>query len=536
MLSRLVAGQQAKFGDLPEKQQNICRKLTGLAEMTNHPHRKKLAIMRISCSPLLPILAACAPLAALTQPTALGPEFQCNSYWTDNQLDAAVAADEAGNFVVAWDSWKQDGSINGVFAQRFDPAGYPLGEEFIVNTYTQEEQETPDVAMDQEGGFVVVWAGFGQGGEGGIFARRYNNAGAAAGMPFKVSSFNFGIQNNPSVAMDKAGNFIAVWSSAYQDGDGRGIFAQRYNSAGTKLGEEFQVNANPTHHQLYPVAAMDSEGNFAVAWLTQGPLNTDIYARRFSKNGSPLSGDLKISEGIGNSPLHPAIAMDEQGAWVVAWDSPRSGGSPGTDVSARRYLGNNPAQAAFKVNSSEAGYHHSPCVKAAPDGSIVVLWTSDQQDGDDAGVSGRRFNSNGLPLEEDFQVNTFATANQRYPALAMTGEGSFVAVWESQQQDGDGYGIYGKRFGTEVTRDATATAPGEILQVFPNPTSEVVFINAGRGQGFIVNQQGQLMAAWEQEEEKLQPIGVENWPPGVYFVGFSSLLGPSQRHTFVKSP
>ena len=489
-------------------------------------------ILRLS---LLPVLAACLPIAASAQPAAQGEEFQCNSYWTDNQQDAAIAADASGNFVVVWDSWEQDGSINGVFAQRFDPAGNPLGEEFMVNTYTLEEQETPDVAMDQDGGFVVVWAGFGQGGEGGIFARRYNNAGNAAGEPFKVSSFNFGIQNNPAVAMDKAGNFVVVWSSAYQDGDGRGIFGQRYNSAGTKLGEEFQVNAIADNHQLYPVAAMDSEGNFVVAWLTQGPANTDVYARRFSKNGSPLGGDLKITNGAVNSPLHPAVAMDGQGAFVVAWDSPASGSTPGTDVFARRYLGNNPAQAAFKVNSFDAGSQHFPCVEAAPDGSFVVLWTSDQQDGDDAGISGRRFGNDGLPSEEEFLVNTFAAANQRFPAAAVLEDGSFVVVWESQQQDGDGYGIYGQRFGLEVTFDMIAAAAAEELQVFPNPAVAEVSIKAGPGQVSVVNPHGQLMRAWEQGEGQ-QRIAVGSWPPGVYFVRFYGRSGSLQRRAFVKAP
>jgi len=53
---------------------------------------------------------------------ALGPEFQVNTFATSYQVDAAVAMDADGDFVVAWESDNQDGSYLGIFAQRFDGA------------------------------------------------------------------------------------------------------------------------------------------------------------------------------------------------------------------------------------------------------------------------------------------------------------------------------------------------------------------------------------------------------------------------------
>jgi hypothetical protein len=48
-----------------------------------------------------------------------GAEFQVNTYTTDWQWGSSVASDASGNFVMAWQSYGQDGSGNGAFAQRF---------------------------------------------------------------------------------------------------------------------------------------------------------------------------------------------------------------------------------------------------------------------------------------------------------------------------------------------------------------------------------------------------------------------------------
>ena len=58
-----------------------------------------------------------------------------------------VALDASGSFVVAWSSYGQDGSIYGVFGQRYDSSGAPLGPEFQVNTYTTGTQRDPSVAV-----------------------------------------------------------------------------------------------------------------------------------------------------------------------------------------------------------------------------------------------------------------------------------------------------------------------------------------------------------------------------------------------------
>jgi len=53
--------------------------------------------------------------------TPEGAAIQVNQYSSGNQTSPAIAVDPSGNLLVAWQSEGQDGSMNGIFAQRFGP-------------------------------------------------------------------------------------------------------------------------------------------------------------------------------------------------------------------------------------------------------------------------------------------------------------------------------------------------------------------------------------------------------------------------------
>ena len=62
--------------------------------------------------------------------------------------------------------------------------------------------------------------------------RQLLSAGAAAvGFETRVNTFTTGDQTAPAVAMDAAGDYVAVWQSYGQDGSIFGIYARRYSGA-----------------------------------------------------------------------------------------------------------------------------------------------------------------------------------------------------------------------------------------------------------------------------------------------------------------
>jgi hypothetical protein len=203
-----------------------------------------------------------------------------------------------GAFVVAWQSggygFEPDGDGAGVFARRFDAAGVPAGPDFQVNTYTTGSQRDPHVAAASGGGFVVVWQSGGyyggaqDGSDAGIFGQRFDASGAPVGPEFQANTYTTGTQGYPDVAVDAAGNFVVVWAGAYnnQDGDADGVFGQEFTGAGVPDGPEFQVNTYTTGYQNGPVVAAGPGGTFVVAWQSgQDGSFQGIVAQRFRAVG-----------------------------------------------------------------------------------------------------------------------------------------------------------------------------------------------------------------------------------------------------------
>ena len=56
-----------------------------------------------------------------------------------------------------------------------------------------------------------------------------------AGKEFKVNTYTDDRQREPAIAMDKRGNFVITWMSRDQDGSGYGIFARRFKKRGKAL-------------------------------------------------------------------------------------------------------------------------------------------------------------------------------------------------------------------------------------------------------------------------------------------------------------
>ncbi|MDH3597986.1 MAG: hypothetical protein OEM93_24380, partial [Rhodospirillales bacterium] len=173
-----------------------------------------------------------------------GVEFQVNTYTTLHQAEPAVAMDRDGDSVLVWQSNSQDGFLYGIYAQRYDALGVARGGEFRVNVTTAGVQEFPDVAMDDDGNFVVVWESYQGGASYDIYARRYDAAGTAQGGEFRVNATTAGDQRYPAVAMDADGDFVVAWQGS--DGNADGVHAQRYDAAGVAQGGEFQVNTYTT--------------------------------------------------------------------------------------------------------------------------------------------------------------------------------------------------------------------------------------------------------------------------------------------------
>jgi hypothetical protein len=379
------------------------------------------------------------PNGAWAQGEPLGPEFQVNSYTTDQQSRPSVAA-ASGNFVVVWDSAGQDGSNNGVFGQRYSNAGVPLDAEFRVNTYTTGRQANPSVAATPSG-FVVVWRDYDQ---DSVFGQRYSTAGALLGPEFQVNSNTSSVALLPSVAADPVkGDFVVVWPAS--PGLVWGVFGQRYAASGTPLGTEFFVGGWSEYPNPSASTAVDAVGNFVVVWTGSGPpLGTTVYGQRFASSGAPLGSQFRVNTFSTGDQKNPSVAADSSGNFVVVWSGPDYGS--GHAIFGQRFAASGmPLGPEFRV-STYSGFQDLPAVASESSGNFVVTWEDLGQDGSDRGIFGQRYASSGAPLGAEFRVNTFTTGRQDHSTVAADDFGNFVVVWTSADQDGSSDGVFGQRY------------------------------------------------------------------------------------------
>jgi hypothetical protein len=383
------------------------------------------------------------------QGVPLGPEFRVNTYTTDRQHHPSIAFDSTGGFVVVWTSEYQDGSTSGAFGQRYASTGAPSGGEFRVNSYTTDRQWEPSVASDSAGNFVVAWQSLLQDGSyEGIFAQRYASTGAALGGEFRVNSYTTFAQARPSAGSDPAGGFVVTWQSNTQDGNSTGIYAQRYAGTGNPLGGEFRVNTYTSSYQEYPSVACDSVGNFVVVWESsyQDGSFQGVFGQRYSSTGAPLGGEFRVNSYTTREQRAPAVAVDAVGNFVVTWSSYRQDGA-GWGIFGQRYASTgSPLGGEFRVNTSTLSFEELPSVAADSAGNFVVAWMTYVSPGSTWDVRGQRYDSSGAPLGGEFGVNTYVTSAQSYPAIASDPAGHFVVVWNSYAQDGDYQGIFAQRY------------------------------------------------------------------------------------------
>lgn len=429
----------------------------------------------------------------------VGGEVQVNTTTAGTQATnqfetGAVAMDANGNYVVTWSDSGQDGDGYGVFGQRYNAAGVAQGGEFQVNTTTADFQRHATVAMDDNGDFVITWTSYGQDGSGtGVYAQRYNAAGVAQGVEFRVNATTAGNQRHSTVAMDADGDFVITWSSAGQDGSGYGVYAQRYNSAGVAQGGEFPVNSTIANNQRFSSVAMDADGDFVITWSSYGQDGNQygIYAQRYTSAGATQGGEFQVSQTAAGTQRFSTVAMDADGDFVVAWESQFQDNGVSYGVYARRYNAGGVAQGGeFQVNTTTTNNQRTTSVAMDESGDFVITWNSAGQDTGDLanqyGIYGQQYNSAGVAQGGEFQVNTTTADTQISPAVAMDANGDFVVVWTSYNQDGSGGGVYSQRYVEAVN------PVGTTLEIIGTNAADSIFVTLSSPTKIAVNFNGSI--------------------------------------------
>jgi hypothetical protein len=203
---------------------------------------------------------------------------------------AVAVAAESGDFVIVWndvDGVERNGfSSMGVFARLFEASGKPKGPAFRVHQETSGDQALPKVALDERENFVVVW-------QGGTWTRGTNS-----------------------------------WPGG--DGDGMGVFVQRFDRNGRRLGDPLRASRSAAGSQVHPNVAVRPDGSFLVVWEDCPRFNQfnqdcpNLRVGSFSAGGERQGGELEIpvlrNVGLGGpTPIPTPHIVVEPGGFAVGW-------------------------------------------------------------------------------------------------------------------------------------------------------------------------------------------------------------------------
>ena len=95
------------------------------------------------------------------------------------------------------------------------------------------------------------------------------------------------------------------------------------------------------------------------------------------------------------------------------------------------------------MNTYTDGNQWLPVVAASGPERFAIVWMSSDQDGSGLGVFGRTYTERGVRSGGELRLNSHTEFDQRSRSLAPLPGGRMVAVWESEEQDGSGWGVFG---------------------------------------------------------------------------------------------
>ena len=346
-----------------------------------------------------------------------------------------------GSYVVTWSDNHSDGSGWGIFAQRFNSSGEKLGTEFQVNTYIGGSQYLPAVGSLSNGGFVISW--FGESGVNGrgVYAQIYDSNGDKVGTEFKASKLpSTAAYSNAVTGLDN-GEFIVTWMDSNQSGDQYwGIFAQRFNSTGQKIGTEIHVNTFTNDQQYRPSISKLSDGGFVITWMSHGQDGSGwgIFAQRFNSSGEKLGTEFQVNTFVGSTQTEPSVSGLENGGFVITWQSNYQQGDSDYGIRAQRFdADGNKVGNELHVNTFTNYHQWRPSVSKLSDGGFVITWWSSSNPGGNGwDVYAQRYNSSGIKVGTEFRVNTYVYDSQLQPSVTYSQNGGFAVSWFSYGQPG----------------------------------------------------------------------------------------------------
>jgi len=343
-----------------------------------------------------------------------------------------------------------------------------------------------------------------------------------------------GVDWDPQLTTDGAGNWVAVWESQ-DDLDGTigtdpDILFARSADNGVSWSVPEALNTNAASDwgaDELPQLTTDGAGNWVAVWYSNDDLSGtiggdgDILFSRSVDSGASWSATAALNTNASSDSGgdgDPEVTIDGQGNFVAVWDSSENlGGTIGTDhdILFSRSIDNGlswSAPAALNTNaSSDSGTDASPQLTTDGAGNCVALWWSTDTlgggIGSDVDILSSRSIDNGVSWSAPAALNTNAASdsgNDYRPQLNTDGVENWVAVWYSYDDLGGTIGtdadvLFTRSIDNGVSWSATAA-------LNTNATSDTGYDHYPE---ITTDGAGNWVAVWFSNENLGETIGTD---------------------------
>ena len=308
----------------------------------------------------------------------------------------------------------------------------------MENDATDGEQYAPSIAMNRNtGAFVAAWEDDAdKDGKHHIMARGFCAGGCQEFAQFTVSTSSE-TQANPDVAMDKDGNFVVVWEErTASDSD---IYMRGFDAKGSERFAAVKVNTSGSGNQLLPAIAMAPNGNFAVAWQDQfnGDNNPQIHIRGFKPDGTENFAERNVLDNSDGLRKKPDIGMAGDGSFVVTWEDDTEGNGVNQIIAKGFNADGTDRLTVFTVNGKPEGQQLNPSIAMNESGTFYIAFEDDSDGNKKFLAIAKGFDKNGTIIQKDTTLSA-SSENAADPVVCVDDTGKAIFAWAARAlKDGD---------------------------------------------------------------------------------------------------
>lgn len=259
----------------------------------------------------------------------------CNA--VNDQRELRIIPDENGGAIIVWEDRRVDRDI---YAQKINANGitqWTANGELVCNA--PDRQRRPKLCYDGNGGAIFTWQDRRSGAED-IYAQRINLAGVSMWTANgEVICDAIEDQTTPTIVMNSNGGAVITWEDKRNTGTtSMDVYSQRIKPNGNiDWTPNGVVVCNFTQRQRRIHSTQADNGATLVTWEDRRNGWEDIYVEIIGIDGTLKSGTINGVQVCNNveRQRRPFIFNNGDGEWIVVWEDDRNDPGGNEDIYAQ---------------------------------------------------------------------------------------------------------------------------------------------------------------------------------------------------------